>query len=84
MKGPINNLPYGSGLSSSPSKNDKPFNVDKCGSTTFKFRTDLYLTANKEGAKGAVSGEIITLNDGSKTNYGSQSAWGYDWQKCVN
>jgi hypothetical protein len=73
-------MPYGSGFVGRSTK--KPFPVDKCGSTTFKFRTDLYLTAHKKGAKGTVSGELIKQNDGTVSNYGSQPGFSFDWQKC--
>jgi hypothetical protein len=58
-------------------KSDEPFPLTKCGSTTFKSRADLYLTATNEGAKRIVRGE-----GDAQSNYGSQVGWSYDWQKC--
>ncbi|KAF2677844.1 hypothetical protein K458DRAFT_481160 [Lentithecium fluviatile CBS 122367] len=77
--GPFNGLPYGTQYVSPVVEGPRPFWLPKCGSQAFKFRTDLYLTANKKGAKGTAQGETETppLN-----NYGAQSGFSFDFQKC--
>lgn len=53
----------------------------KCGSGTFKFRTDLYISG-KEGKKGFVASELVTNAAGKEEYYGTQQGFSYDWQHC--
>jgi hypothetical protein len=52
-----------------------------CGSGTIKYRTELTLSATKEGAKGTVDSESHEEN-GEEQYYGVQQGVSYDWEKC--
>ncbi|PVI05007.1 hypothetical protein DM02DRAFT_517539 [Periconia macrospinosa] len=82
IDGPFTKLPYQWETGTELSESTKPVPAAKCGATTFSFRTDLYLKANKEGAKGVVQGEPSKTADGTEVNYGIQQGFSYDWQKC--
>ncbi|CAI6334772.1 unnamed protein product [Periconia digitata] len=83
VDGPITKLPYQYELATEAPEDSEPVPASKCGATSFTYRTDLYVKANKEGAKGVVQGELITQTDGSKFNYGIQQGFSYDFQKCT-
>ncbi|KAH6857150.1 hypothetical protein B0I37DRAFT_300601 [Chaetomium sp. MPI-CAGE-AT-0009] len=53
-----------------------------CGSGTIKYRTELTLSAAKEGAKGTVTSEHSEY-EGETQFYGIQQGVSYDWEKCA-
>lgn len=56
--------------------------LPKCGTGTIKFRTELTVSAKKEGAKGTVSSEQLEY-EGKTVYYGLQQGVSYDWEKCA-
>jgi hypothetical protein len=52
-----------------------------CGAGTIKFRTELTVTANTEGASGTVTSEA-TEYQGKSELYGVQQGVSYDWEYC--
>ncbi|KAH6631226.1 hypothetical protein F5144DRAFT_531717 [Chaetomium tenue] len=53
-----------------------------CGSGTIKYRTELTLSATKEGAKGSVDSDLTPQGD-EEQYYGIQQGVSYDWEKCA-
>lgn len=56
--------------------------LPKCGTGTIKFRTELTVSAKKEGAKGTVSSDQLEY-EGKTVYYGLQQGVSYDWEKCT-
>ncbi|GAB1311375.1 Ubiquitin 3 binding protein But2 C-terminal domain-containing protein [Madurella fahalii] len=54
----------------------------KCGTATIKYRTELTVSAKKEGARGTVSSEEVQY-EGKTEYYGVQQGVSYDWEKCA-
>lgn len=79
VDGPFKSQYSGEAINSPVPKDIKTWKAPECGKTTIKFRADLYLSSDKEGAKGTVQGD---KPDGTH-NYGVQQGWSYDWEKCL-
>jgi hypothetical protein len=54
-----------------------------CGSGTVKYRTELTLTAKKDGAAGTVASQRVQYQ-GATEYYGAQQGVSYDWEYCDN
>ncbi|KAK3368381.1 hypothetical protein B0H63DRAFT_497699 [Podospora didyma] len=55
--------------------------LPNCGLGTIRYRTQLTLTAKKDGARGSVSSEKVEYKDQAGW-YGVQQGVSYDWEQC--
>ncbi|KAK4195442.1 hypothetical protein QBC40DRAFT_269282 [Triangularia verruculosa] len=53
-----------------------------CGTGSIRYRTELTVTAKKDGARGAVSSDQVQY-EGKSEFYGAQQGVSYDWEKCA-
>ncbi|KAF2468333.1 uncharacterized protein BDR25DRAFT_232079 [Lindgomyces ingoldianus] len=82
VNGPYNTSAYGEIVQSPVRKNSERWALPKCGAGTIKYKTQLKVTAKKQGAKGTVSSEAVEYK-GEKGLYGVQQGVSYDWEKCA-
>lgn len=66
----------------SPAGKPVQWALPKCGTGTIKYRTELTVTAKREGAKGTVSSEQVQY-EGKSSYYGAQQGVSYDFEKCA-
>jgi len=81
VAGPVKDDRTGQMLKSQPAKKLKQYSLPKCGSGKVRFRTDLTVKSNKDGAKGVVASEFINSKP-DPGYYGVQPGISYDWEKC--
>lgn len=55
--------------------------LPQCGTGSIKFRTELTVTSNRDGAVGNATSEKTQYN-GKTEYYGAQQGFSYDWEYC--
>jgi len=58
--------------------------VPECGTAVIKYRTDVWLEAEDEEAKGKVIADRVSVEGQKYTEipYGVEQGFSYDWERC--
>ncbi|EDU43873.1 hypothetical protein PtrSN002B_001535 [Pyrenophora tritici-repentis] len=81
LNGPTQSGQYAQPLYSNISYPPEFIPQSKCGSSTFTFRTEMFVQG-EAGKKGVLDSEKTTSEELGVQYYGAQQGFSYDWEKC--